>query len=323
MGYSFETAMGENGAMYSARQPQHARPRSPIHGPALPVGLAVTALGILLSIATVPSGDASAPQAMPEPSVVQEVPPVETDAIPAADPCSDPAVLDAIATADDAAIIAGFGGGERFRAAVVAGNAPCISLDDPAHVWVVVNKARPLNPIDFAPASLTDAPLQITTGSGQARTDVAQAVGELAAAAAADGVGQIGANNGYRSYDLQVRTYATHVRAEGQQSADAASARAGHSEHQTGLALDLVACAPCGGIDAFGGTPQGAWVAEHSWEYGFIVRYEAGATGISGYKPEPWHVRYIGVELAAAYHQGGFHTLEEFFGLPAAPDYPH
>lgn len=310
-----------NGSMHLPRQPQHAPPRSPIHGPALPIGLAVTAIGILIAIATAPASGVSGEQEMPEPSVVQEVPGVELDATTAADPCSEPDVQAALANADDAAAIAAFGGGEKFREAVVAGNAPCIALNDPTHVWVVVNKARPLDPIDFTPQPLTAAPLQITTGSGQARSDVAAAIGELAAAAAADGVGQIGANNGYRSYDLQVRTYASHVRAEGQDHADAASARAGHSEHQTGLALDLVACAPCGGIEAFGATPQGAWVAEHSWEYGFIVRYEDGSTPISGYMPEPWHVRYIGVELAEAYHAGGFHTLEEFFGLPAAPDY--
>lgn len=310
--------------MHSPRQPQHASPRSPLRGPALPIGLAVTAIGILLSFGgstAVSAGGAAAQQAMPAPEVIAEVPSVETSATTASDPCTDQAVIDAIAAADDSAIIAGFGGGERFRAAVVAGNAPCIALDDPAHAWVVVNKARPLNPIDFAPSSLAAAPVQVTTRSGEARADVAAALGEMVAAAAEDGAGQIGANNGYRSYDLQVRTYANNVRSEGQETADALSARAGHSEHQTGLALDLVACAPCGGIDAFGGTAQGAWVAEHSWEYGFIVRYESGTTGISGYLPEPWHVRYIGVELATAYHEGGFHTLEEFFGLPAAPEY--
>jgi len=311
--------------MTSTPQPRHAAPRSSISGPALPLGLAVTAVGILLSIASAPvttSGPSSAP--MPEPVVVAEVPAVQVGATTAADPCSEPSVLEAISVADDAAIIAGFGGGESFRAAVVAGNAPCIALDDPAHVWVVVNKARPLNPITFAPGSLTDMPLEMTTRSGQARTDVSAAIGELAAAAAAEGAGQIGANNGYRSYDLQVSTHASHVRSSGQAGADAASARAGHSEHQTGLALDVVACSPeCGEIDAFGATPQGAWVAENAWEYGFIVRYEQVGSGITGYKPEPWHLRYLGTELAAAYHHGGYHTLEQFFGLPAAPDYAH
>ncbi len=311
--------------MTSAPQPQHAAPRSPIRGPALPIGLAVAAIGVLLSIASAPVVPAAqAALALPEPLAVQEVPAVQSGATTAADPCAEPSVLAAIASADDAAIIAGFGGGERFRAAVVAGNAPCVALDDPAHVWVVVNKARPLNPLTFAPSSLSDLPLQTTTRSDRARADVAAAVSDMVAAAAAEGAGTIGANNGYRSYELQVTTHESHVRANGQARADAASARAGHSEHQTGLALDLVACDPsCGEIDAFGATPQGAWVAENAWEYGFIVRYEQVGSGITGYKPEPWHLRYLGRELAAAYHAGGFHTLEEFFGLPAAPDYAH
>jgi D-alanyl-D-alanine carboxypeptidase len=306
-------------------QPQHAAQRSPIRGPALPVGLAVTAIGVLLSIAGAPiATSAPAELAMPQPLVVQEVPAVEVGATTAADPCSEPSVLEAIAVADDAAIIAGFGGGESFRSAVVAGNAPCIALDDPAHVWVVVNKARPLAPLSFAPSSLADLPVQMTTRSGQARTDVAAAVGEMAEAAAAEGAGRIGANNGYRSYDLQVATHASHVRNSGQAGADASSARAGHSEHQTGLALDLVACdSSCGAIESFGSTVQGEWIAANAWEYGFIVRYEQIGSGVTGYKPEPWHLRYLGRELAAAYHHGGYHTLEEFFGLPAAPDYTH
>lgn len=310
--------------MFFPPQPQHAAPRSPIRGPALPIGLAATAIGVLLSLAGAPVAETTDELAMPQPSVVQEVPAVEVGATTAADPCSEPSVLEAIAVADDAAIIAGFGGGESFRSAVVAGNAPCIALDDPAHVWVVVNKARPLAPVSFAPSALADLPLQMTTRSGQARTDVAAAVGEMADAAAAEGAGRIGANNGYRSYELQVVTHASHVRNSGQAGADASSARAGHSEHQTGLALDLVACdSSCGAIESFGATVQGEWIAAHAWEYGFIVRYEQVGSGITGYKPEPWHLRYLGRELAAAYHHGGYHTLEEFFGLPAAPDYAH
>ena len=310
--------------MFFPPQPQHAAPRSPIRGPALPIGLAATAIGVLLSLAGAPVAETTDELAMPQPSVVQEVPAVEVGATTAADPCSEPSVLEAIAVADDAAIIAGFGGGESFRSAVVAGNAPCIALDDPAHVWVVVNKARPLAPVSFAPSSLADLPLQMTTRSGQARTDVAAAVGEMADAAAAEGAGRIGANNGYRSYELQVVTHASHVRNSGQAGADASSARAGHSEHQTGLALDLVACdSSCGAIESFGATVQGQWIATNAWEYGFIVRYEQVGSGITGYKPEPWHLRYLGRELAAAYHHGGYHTLEEFFGLPAAPDYAH
>ena len=301
---------------------QHAAPRSPIRGPALPIGVAVTAIGILLSLASAPASSAPEASRMPEPVAVVQVPSVDVGSTPAADPCAEASVQESLAAGDDAATIAGFGGGEAFRAAVVAGNAPCISLSDPARVWVVVNKARPLDPADYAPGALADVPLQMTTASGQVRTDVATAVGDMANAAIEAGVGRLGANNGYRSYGLQVTTYESHVRDQGQAGADAGSARPGHSEHQTGLAVDVVACGlACGGLDGFGGTTQSDWVAAHAWEYGFIVRYEDGGSGVTGYAPEPWHLRYVGRDLAAAYQAGGFHTLEEFFGLPAAPDY--
>jgi D-alanyl-D-alanine carboxypeptidase len=310
--------------MHVLPQPQHAAPRSPIRGPALPIGLAVTAFGILLSIASAPVATSAESSTMPAPVAVMDVPSVDVEATPAADPCAEPTVQQAIAAGDDAATIAAFGGGENFRAAVVAGNAPCISLSDPARVWVVVNKARPLDPAEFVPGPLSTVPLQTTTASGEVRSDVATAVGQMAEAAAAAGFGRIGANNGYRSFGLQVATYASHVEEQGQAEADAGSARPGHSEHQTGLAVDVVACGTaCGGLDGFGGTPQSDWVAAHAWEYGFIVRYEEVGAPVTGYAPEPWHLRYVGPELAAAYHAGGFHTLEEFFGLPAAPGYPY
>ena len=302
---------------------QHAAPRSPIRGPALPIGVALTAIGILFSIGSASSAPIDA-SGMPEPVAVMQVPSVQVGATTATDPCADPSVQQAIANGDDAATVAGFGGGAAFRAAVVAGNAPCISLSDPGRVWVVVNKSLPLNPPDFEPAGLDSVPLQMTTPSGRVRADVAAAVGRMAETAAAEGIGRIGANNGYRSYGLQVTTYESHVRSQGQADADAGSARPGHSEHQTGLALDVVACGrTCGGLDGFGGTAQSDWVAERAWEFGFIVRYEQVGTPVTGYAPEPWHLRYVGVDLAAAYHEGGFHTLEEFFGLPPAPDYAH
>lgn len=308
--------------MPSSPHAQHAAPRSPVRGPALPFGVAVTAVGILLSLASAPLAS-STESVMPEPVAVMQVPSVQVDATPAADPCSEPAVQAALGAGDDAAVISGFGGGDSFRAAVVAGNAPCISLSDPARLWVVVNKARPLTPADYEPRGLQSVPLQMTTPSGRVRAEVATAVQQMARAAEAAGVGRLGANNGYRSYGLQVTTYDAHVRAQGQAEADAGSARPGHSEHQTGLALDVVACgAGCGGLDGFGGTPQSDWVANHAWEHGFIVRYEAEGSNVTGYAPEPWHLRYVGVELAAAYHQGGYRTLEAFFGLPPAPDYP-
>lgn len=308
--------------MTDALQPRHASRPSRVLTIALPIGLVVTALGALWALAEVaPAADAPVP---PVPVVAAQLPGIDVAAVDAADPCSEPAVSDALAAGDDEAVIAGFGGGAAFREALVAGNAPCISLTDPARRWVVVNKKLSLAPADYEPAGLTEAPIETTTASRLIRDDAASALGEMAAALSDAGAGTLGMNNAYRSYRLQVSTYAGHVSSQGQEAADLGSARPGFSEHQTGLAIDVVACSSgCGEIGAFGGTSESDWVTAHAWEYGFVVRYEGGATDTTGYEPEPWHLRYVGPALASAYHEGEYHTLEEFFGLPAAPDYAH
>lgn len=306
--------------MSSATPPRHASPRPGALAVALPIGVAVTAIGALWALADV---SASADQAeQPVPAAAMQLPQIEVDATVAADPCAEVEVQSALEAGDDAAVIAAFGGGEAFRAAVAAGNAPCISLSDPEHIWVVVNKARPLDPESYTPSGLVSTELRTTSRSGSLREEAADAIDALAADLADAGAGTLGMNNGYRSYALQQTTYSGHVSSRGQSGADEVSARPGHSEHQTGLALDVISCSGgCGGIHAFGGTSESDWVIEHAWEYGYIVRYEEGETGVTGYSPEPWHLRYIGTELAAAYHAGGYTTLEEFFGLDAAPDY--
>lgn len=288
---------------------------------ALPLGVLFTAAASLATLAGVIAA-APAEVRMPAPAAAMTLPDVAVRQAVAQDPCADAGVAAALAAGDDSAVIAAFGGADVFRAAVAVGNAPCVALDNPAHAWVVVNKQRPLAPLDFRPAALSPSALRGTSGSVSMRPQVADALSRMADAARAAGAGTLGINNAYRSYGLQQSTYARFVRAEGQAGADAGSARPGHSEHQTGLAVDVVACSTrCGEIGQFGATAQSAWVAEHAWEFGFIVRYETGTTGTTGYMPEPWHLRYIGLELAAAYHAGGFHTLEQFFGLPDAPDY--
>jgi len=309
-------------SMTDALHPRHASRPSRVLTIALPIGFAVTALGALWALAEVPPvADATIP---PAPVVAAQLPGIDVAAVDAADPCSEVAVTDALAAGDDEAVIAGFGGGASFREAVVAGNAPCISLTDPARRWVVVNKALSLAPADYEPAGLVEAPVEMTTPSRLIRDDAADALGAMSTALGDAGAGALGMNNAYRSYRLQVSTYEGHVSSMGQEAADLGSARPGFSEHQTGLAVDVVACGSgCGEIGQFGGTSESDWVADHAWEYGFIVRYEGGATGTTGYEPEPWHLRYVGPALASAYHEGGYHTLEEFFGLPAAPDYAH
>lgn len=246
-----------------------------------------------------------------------------TEAGAVTDPCVDPAVQQALDGGSDADVIAAAGGAERFRAAIAAGAAPCIDLFEPGRSWVVVNKQHALQPIDYAPEQTVWAEGVQRTGTEQMRPDVAAALSQLVGAARADGAGEIGVNSAFRGYDYQAENHDGFVRELGRDDAELTSARPGHSEHQTGLAVDLVACgASCGGIRDFGGTAQAQWVAENAWRYGFIVRYDEGQTEATGYEWEPWHLRYVGTELASAYTEGGYRTLESFFGLPAAPDYP-
>ncbi len=238
-------------------------------------------------------------------------------------PCDDPAVTAALQGGTDAEAIAAVGGAEAFRLAVVNGIAPCVSLSEANRVWVVVNKQRALEPIDYWPEPQARADGVQRTSGGHMRADVADALEQLAWASEAEGAGAVGVDSGFRSYTMQQSNYAGNVGTLGYDDADLISARPGHSEHQSGLAVDLVACSRgCGTLEQFGGTPQATWLAANAWRFGFIVRYEQGMTAVTGYDWEPWHLRYIGVELAQAYHDGGHHSLEQFFGLPAAPGYP-
>ena len=88
---------------------------------------------------------------------------------------------------------------------------------------------------------------------------------------------------------------------------------AGTSEHQTGLAIDI-SCPTMNGIltDKFGETKEGKWVAENSYKYGFIVRYPKNKSNITGYGYEPWHIRYVGTELAKYLFDNNI-TLDEYY----------
>lgn len=118
-------------------------------------------------------------------------------------------------------------------------------------------------------------------------------------------------SSGYRSYYDQKYIYNNYVKRDGQTKADTYSARAGHSEHQTGLAFDLNSIS-----DSFTNTPEGLWVHDNCYKYGLILRYPKGKENITGYKHESWHLRYVGVDLATKlYNNGDWITLEEHFGI--------
>lgn len=195
------------------------------------------------------------------------------------------------------------------------------SIDDPLSLWVVNDKLRPLNPIDYAPPDMVSAPVRHISAPLM-RPPAAAAITEMFAAAANEGAGELQIQNSYRSYSTQVSVHNNWVNQLGQAGADAQSARPGYSEHQTGWTADVAAYpSKCNIQECFGQTPQGIWIAENAWKFGFVIRYPQGKTDVTGYIYEPWHIRYVGVELSTEMHDTGIETLEEFFGLPAAPDY--
>lgn len=118
-------------------------------------------------------------------------------------------------------------------------------------------------------------------------------------------------SSGYRSYNDQKYIYNNYVKIDGQEKADTYSARAGHSEHQTGLAFDLNTI-----NDSFTNTPEGKWIHDNCYKYGLILRYPKDKEQITGYQHESWHLRYIGIDLATKlYNNGNWITLEEYFGI--------
>ena len=197
------------------------------------------------------------------------------------------------------------------------------SLTNPASPWLVVNKRRPLKPANFVPRDLVQPRVALAV-SGEAallNRTTAAAAERMFAAATADGVTMTLAS-GYRSYATQKATYNGYVSARGQAAADTASARPGYSEHQTGWAFDIGdgggACSfqPC-----FAEQPAAVWAKANAHRFGFVVRYPWMLHPVTGYYYEPWHLRYVGVAAASDMRKRGIGTLEEYFGLEAAPGY--
>lgn len=169
---------------------------------------------------------------------------------------------------------------------------------------IIANKTYSL-PSNFAPNNLVTI-----NGYIKVVDYVKDAFNELKSDSTSIGL-NIYASSGYRSYSDQNYIYNNYVSWDGQENADTYSARAGHSEHQTGLAIDVNT------IDSsFEGTSESNWLKDNCYKYGFIIRYPKGKENITGYMYEPWHIRHVGKDLAAKlYNNGDWITLEEYFGI--------
>lgn len=113
----------------------------------------------------------------------------------------------------------------------------------------------------------------------------------------------------YRSYNYQDKLYNNYVKEKGIYYADMASARAGHSEHQTGLAVDVADNSL--DYDNFDKTKEFKWIINNAHKYGFILRYPIAKFHITGFKYEPWHYRYVGISTATYIYENKI-TLEEY-----------
>ena len=178
---------------------------------------------------------------------------------------------------------------------------------------LIANKTYPL-PADYVPEGypnpMTDQVINRMLPEAQAAFE------EMAAAFKAEKPSNKGfkIQSGYRSYMTQNRLYNNYLKSGGLAYADGLSARAGHSEHQLGLAADLNVVGTYTLNESFKNTVEGKWLAENSWKYGFILRYPEGTTPKTGYIFEPWHFRYVGLDVAKAVYESGL-CLEEYLGI--------
>lgn len=168
---------------------------------------------------------------------------------------------------------------------------------------VVVSKFHPLTKA-YVPATGSDP--------DGLRPEVRTAVTEMIAAAKAEKL-TLAVRSGYRSYSVQSASFKRAYAKYGE-GARRYYAEAGHSEHQTGLALDLSDGRNQTG-SSFAKTPQATWVARNAHRFGFIVRYPEGKRAVTGVDHEPWHVRYVGIDVATEMAKTPGLTLEEFLGL--------
>ncbi|MCC2336672.1 M15 family metallopeptidase [Cellulomonas wangsupingiae] len=190
------------------------------------------------------------------------------------------------------------------------------STSDPASPWVIVNKQHPIAQ-DHEPADLVDV------GRARVRAVAAPDVTAMVDAAQQAGV-RLVVRSGYRSYVEQAGARAEIEARRGFAHAERYSARPGFSEHQTGLAVDFDSGSDpaCNLQTCFARTAEGVWLAQHGWEFGFVVRYTEQNTAVTGYAPEGWHLRWVGRDLTAWMHEQGTGSLEEALGVAGGAEYP-
>ena len=185
--------------------------------------------------------------------------------------------------------------------------------ENPNTEWdtVLIDTARAL-PDWYAPGDLhniADAGFPFTDGLAVRELVVAD-LGALREAAAANGT-PLSILAAHRTYARQADLYERRVDELGDSEAGSRVARPGHSEHQLGTTVDVTTEGETDVDQSWGATPTGQWVATHAHEFGFLISYPLDASDRTCYDYEPWHLRYVGRELAATVIDSGL-TLREY-----------
>lgn len=187
-------------------------------------------------------------------------------------------------------------------------------IKEPSKTLVLVNKKRNL-PAGYEPPNLVipniPFPFKENLEKKYLRKIAAGALEELFKEVKNKGLDMYGLS-GYRSYTTQKNIFDYKAEMRGEEVANKTSARPGQSEHQTGLAMDVTS--PKVNfrlLQSFGETEEGIWLAKNAHKFGFIIRYPEGKEDITGYSYEPWHLRYVGKDIAEDIYEERV-TLEEY-----------
>lgn len=178
-----------------------------------------------------------------------------------------------------------------------------VEIENPDSITVFANKYRQL-PKGYEPSDLKKIPEEYSKSWRELylREEALEQFIKLCDDAKEKGL-NIYASSAYRSYSYQSELYNNYVNSDGKENADRYSSRAGHSEHQTGLAIDVRTNEV--EYEKFGSTEEYQWVKQNAHKYGYVIHYTEENEWITGFITEAWHLRYIGVEHATKVHESG------------------
>ena len=173
---------------------------------------------------------------------------------------------------------------------------------------MLVNKYNYLTN-DYAPEDIVDVSVQFAYGDNEIKSEVYEKFRSMYNDAKKEGLYLI-ITSAYRDYNFQNELWESYKKQQGEEWADSVAARAGYSEHQTGLTLDIVTYNA--NMNEFENTDEFKWLQNNAYKYGFILRYPKDKEDITGYSYESWHYRYVGVDAAKKIHKLGI-TFDEYY----------